>query len=275
MIEPSPASGRPATHLVLPAYTLWHRELVRFFRQPHRVASAVASPLMLWAMLGFGLNDAFVIPGEDGELIQTGYAAYFFPGALTMTLLFTAVFSTITIIDDRKEGFLQAVTVAPVARFAIVIGKVLGGASIALIHGLIFLVLWPTIGSLPSLAGAAMALVAMLILSISLTAMGLCLAWRLDSSAGFHAVMMLFLMPMWFLSGAVFPISTAPPWLAAIMRANPLTYGHALLAAGLRDDPSALPVGLPATAAIALLATAGLLVAATLIVSRRRPDGTG
>lgn len=217
--------------------TLWQRELVRFFRQRNRVIGAMATPLVFWLLLGSGLNRAFTVPASPADLstpspnAAVGYLEYFYPGTTVLILLFTAIFSTISVIEDRREGFLQAVLAAPIPRLAIVAGKVFGGASIAVIQGTLFLALWPIVGTWPGIGPMLAAVVVMFVLAAGLTALSLCLAWPMDSTAGFHAVMNLFLMPMWFLSGAVFPVSSAPLWMRVIMRANPLTYGQSALSA--------------------------------------------
>jgi ABC-2 type transport system permease protein len=169
----------------------------------------------------------------DGTPGGGNYLQYFFPGTVLMILLFTAIFSTISIIEDRREGFLQSVLVAPVPRLAIVLGKVLGGTALAFGQGLIFLLLGPLAGVRPSPAGFVLALAFMAVLSFALTALGFCIAWRMSSTQGFHAIMNLFLMPMWFLSGALFPAENAAGPLRWVMRANPLTYGLSGLRAAL------------------------------------------
>ncbi len=232
------------------------REWVRFFRQRSRVIGAFATPVIFWVLLGFGADRVFSAEGAD-----VGYRAYFFPGALVMILLFTAIFSTITVIDDRNEGFLQGVLVSPAPRSAIVLGKVLGGSAIAMVQGVLFLVLCPFIVDEPQWIGMLLALPAMLLLAIALTGLGLVMAWRMDSTAGYHALMNILLMPMWFLSGAVFPAATAPVWMKAVMAVNPLTYGHQLLSGLLLGDDA--PGGLvPMWAAAVIVAGfAGAMVA--------------
>ena len=138
--------------LWLPTMTLWQREMVRFFRQRNRVVGAMATPLVFWLLLGFGFQGAFVIRGSD-----INYLAYFFPGTVVLVIMFTAIFSTISVIEDRREGFLQGVMVAPMPRLSLVLGKVLGGASIATIQGVLFLLLWPLVGSWPGWAATAAA----------------------------------------------------------------------------------------------------------------------
>src|SRR4051812_11465719 len=221
-----------------PSFSLAHRELVRFLRQRHRIIGALATPLVFWLLIGAGMNRSFQadVPGQENN----NYLRYFFPGTVLMILLFTAIFSTISVIEDRKEGFLQGVLVAPVSRMSIVLGKILGGTMLAFGQGLIFLILAPLVGIKLTFAGVVLAVAMMLIVSFALTALGLCIAWRLNSTQGFHAIMNLFLMPMWFLSGALFPAGNAWSGLRAVMMVNPLTYGLAGLrrAMYLRDSPA-------------------------------------
>ncbi len=263
--------------------------MVRFFRQKNRVVSALVTPVLLWIGLGAGLDKAFVPVGA--QAVDTaavtdaaanglasgggvGYMAYFFPGTLSMILLFTAIFSTISVIEDRREGFMQGVLVAPIPRLAIVLGKVFGGASIAMIQALVFLLLWPLVGSFPGIGPALAAAGVLALLSIAMTAMGLCIAWPMDSTAAFHAVMMLVLMPMWFLCGAMFPVSTAQPWLRILMWANPLTYGQSVLSETLLGY-DAVQTGLPLPVDVMLMFvfTAAVLAMAVKLVGQPRKDG--
>jgi ABC-2 type transport system permease protein len=207
-----------------------------------------------------------------------GYA-HFFPGTLVMILLFTAIFATISIIEDRREGFLQGVLVAPVPRWAMMLGKVLGGAAIAMLQGVVFLLLGWLAGVLGWYSGVlsttplavCAALVLMLVISIALTALGFVIAWRMDSTQGFHAIMSVFLLPMWLLSGAFFPMDVGG-WLGAIIRINPLTYGVAGLRHYLQNGGSAAAAGLPSLTAcwlVSLAFAAVLLVAAWRIAATR------
>src|SRR5881396_1380148 len=131
------------TNMLLPSLTLWQREMVRFFRQRDRVVGALATPIVFWLLLGLGLGKSFSTPGTPAG---HGYLEYFYAGTLVMILLFTAIFSTISVIEDRREGFLQGVLVAPVGRLAIVLGKLLGGTTLAFVQGLAFLVFAPWVG---------------------------------------------------------------------------------------------------------------------------------
>jgi ABC-2 type transport system permease protein len=154
---------------------------------------------------------------------------YFYPGTIVLVILFTAIFATISIVEDRREGFLQGVMVAPVTRLSIVLGQGLGGTTLALLQGALFLLLAPLAGIALNGWAVLAALVVLFCLSFSLTNLGLMIAWRMRSIQGFHAIMNLILIPLWLLSGAFFPIAGAPVWLVWIMRLNPVTYGMTAL----------------------------------------------
>ncbi len=214
--------------------------------------------------------------GGMGRSLQFGQSAgtsihYFFPGTLVMILLFTAIFSTISIIEDRREGFLQSVLVAPVSRMAVVLGKVLGGTVLATGQGVLFLLLAPLVGFHFSPLSFLLAVIVMLIVSFALTSLGFCIAWRMSSTQGFHAIMNLFLMPMWFLSGALFPPGGAWKGLQWIMACNPLTYGLAALRQALDlQHPTAGPFGasLAVNLAISVVFAAAIYLLASLIASK-------
>ncbi|GAB4194234.1 MAG: ABC transporter permease [Phycisphaeraceae bacterium] len=256
------------------SWALWRREMVRFFREKNRVASALLTPILLWVGLGGGLNRAFSPLAPAEQTGGVGYMAYFFPGTLSMILLFTAIFSTISVIEDRREGFLQGVLVAPVPRLSIVLGKVLGGASLAMIQALIFMLFWPFVGSFPGIGSVIAAVGVLVLLAVSMTALGLCIAWPMDSTAAFHAVMMLVLMPMWFLSGAIFPVATAMPWLRVLMWLNPLTYGQAVLSRCLIGHDT-VQTGLNGSweLLLTILFAAAALTWAVRLASKPRKDG--
>lgn len=219
-----------ANYFALPAFTLWWREMVRFFRQRDRVVGAMLTPVCFWLLLGFGLGNSFKTPGApEGH----GYLEYFFAGTLVMILLFTAIFSTISVIEDRREGFLQAVLVAPVGRFAIVLGKILGGTTLAFVQGLVFLALAPLLGLHLTVESLVWLAVVMFLVSFALTGLGFVIAWQMSSTQGFHAIMNLFLIPLWLLSGALFPAAGAHVFVGWLMKINPLTYGVTALREGL------------------------------------------
>jgi ABC-2 type transport system permease protein len=212
----------PSDGIALPAFTLWWREIVRFYRQRSRVVGVIASPLLFWIVIGSGFGTSFRSGDAAG---QSNYLDYFYPGALVMILLFTSIFTMMSVIEDRKEGFLLSVLVAPVSRAAIVLGKVLGGTTLSAIQGLIFLAFAPLVGVHMTFGGFLLIALTIFLISFSLTALGFAIAWPLDSSQAFHAIINLFLIPLWLLSGALFPVSRASGWLQVLMKINPLTYG--------------------------------------------------
>ena len=218
--------ARPTTRVsagvTLPAFTLWWREIVRFYRQKGRVIGVLASPLVFWAVLGSGFGTSFRSGGGAG---QQHYLDYSYPGILILIVLFTSIFTMMSVIEDRKEGFLLSVLVAPVPRTAIVLGKVLGGTTLAAVQGLVFLVFAPFACVHLEPIQVLLVAVVVFLVSFSLTALGFAIAWPMDSSQAFHAIVNLFLIPLWLVSGALFPLSGASGWIRVIMRLNPLTYG--------------------------------------------------
>jgi ABC-2 type transport system permease protein len=219
--------GAPASAgLLLPAFTLWWREIVRFYRQTTRVIGVLASPLVFWLVIGSGFGTSFRSGGGPG---QQHYLDYFYPGAMIMIVLFTSIFTMMSVIEDRKEGFLLSVLVAPVPRSAIVLGKVLGGTTLSAIQGLIFLIFAPFAGVHLAPVQVLLVAVVVFLVSFALTALGFAIAWPMDSSQAFHGIVNLFLIPLWLVSGAMFPLTGASKWIQVIMRLNPLTYGVAAL----------------------------------------------
>ncbi|SMP56408.1 ABC-2 type transport system permease protein [Neorhodopirellula lusitana] len=212
------------------AWMLAKREWTRFFRQRNRVTAAVLQPLLFWLLFGTGLNGSFESAGGEN------FSQFFLPGTIALIVLFTAIFATISVIEDRREGFMQSVLVSPVGRFPVLLGKVLGGAAIAWVQALFFLLLVYLVGASSISSSFPMLLLMLAIIAIAMCGLGMIVAWPMESTQGFHAIMMLGLMPMWLLAGTFFPI---PAWdisgpvgeagwggwvLAGVMRANPLSY---------------------------------------------------
>jgi ABC-2 type transport system permease protein len=198
---------------------LWWRDIVRFLRQPSRLAGAFMQPIILWLVIAGGLRSTFAFPGMS----ELDYLEYFFPGVLVMMALFTAIFSTMSLIEDRHAGFMQAALVGPGTRSAVALGKMLAGATLALGQSLLFLILLPlagfTLGAVDWLA-----LIGCLALcGLAMTAAGVALAWWVDSTAGYHGLMSVLLMPAWFASGAMFPLPTDGA-VSVILRLNPMSY---------------------------------------------------
>lgn len=220
------------------AYALAKREMIRFFRQPHRVAGSLAQPLLIWGFLGAGFSPSFHAPG----LVGVSYSEYFYPGVLLMLMLFSGIFSTITVIEDRNQGLLQGVLTSPASRGSIVMGKVLGGMGVALIQTIPLLLAAPLMGLHPSIGSILLIVLGFVIACMGFTTLGLIIAWNMESTAGFHAIMSVFLMPLWMLSGALFPLDEAPLWLWGIMTANPVTYTLELIRQPLYQTPADLMV---------------------------------
>lgn len=219
----------------LPVRSSVEREIVRFYRQRGRILGSLGTPLLFWVFLASGLGAAFPSNG-----LGQSYSQLFYPGIVLLTVLFTAIFSTISLIEDRHDGFLQGVLVAPVRAGALVAGKVLGGTILALLQGTLLLVAAPFVGYHCGLVGLAQVFLALAGVSLALTSVSFFFAWRLDSVQGFHSVMNLLLMPMWLLSGSFFPVERAPLWVQPLMYVNPLTYGLDAVRQGLTGAPGTL-----------------------------------
>jgi len=254
------------TLTVLPALSLWWREIVRFYRQRTRVVGVILSPLLFWIVIGSGFGTSF---RSGGAAAEQHYLEYFYPGALIMIVLFTSIFTMMSVIEDRREGFLLSVLVAPVRRSAIVLGKVLGGATLAAIQGLVFLIFAPAIGIHIGMVQFGLVVLIVFLVSFSLTALGFAIAWPMDSTQAFHAIINLFLIPLWLLSGALFPLSGASGWVRLLMRINPLTYGVAALRSVLFPASSVGDLPLGSSLLILTIFTSVIFVVAFVMASRR------
>ncbi|GAB5441686.1 MAG: ABC transporter permease [Fuerstiella sp.] len=266
--------------LLAGAFALAQRELIRFFRQRTRVVGAIGQPIIFWILFGAGLRDSFQSPDWAAQLKRPlSYQEYFFPGIAVLIILFTAIFSTISIIEDRREGFLQGVLAAPVPRSMIVLGKVMGGTALAVLQAGLFLLVGPllsVIGLSPPLQLSAgitqvvLAVLFLILIAVELTSLGFLLAWPMNSTQGFHAVMSILLMPMWLLSGAFFPGGNSG-WLMWVIRINPLTYGVAglrrLLYDGQLPTTATLP-SMPVCLLVTVAFTIVCLMCSTLLVNR-------
>ena len=259
------------SNALLAVRALVWREVVRFLRERHRVFGALVQPLLFWAFFGAGLRASFRPPGGEGSI---SYAEYFFPGTVVLILLFTAIFSTFSLIEDRREGFLQGLLVAPIPRSSLVLGKVMGGTALALAQGLLVLGCGPLLGFRLSLQGLLGAVPILFVIAFGLTSLSFSLAWRMDSTQGFHALMTVLLMPLWLLSGAFFPAAGAPYWLRVLIGCNPLTYGMATFRRALYPAGGPATIGIPrfgpALTVTLLFAAATFAIAIALA---RRPAG--
>ena len=241
---------------------LWWREIIRFYRQPSRVAAAILSPFLFWFLIGSGVGRSFSSSGGGDN-----YLEYFFPGAILLVILFAAVFSTISIIEDRREGFLQAVMASPAPRGAIPIGKILGSATLAFVQSFLFILMGLLLGMRFPNFQMIEVVAAVALSSLLFSTLGFLMAWQFRSIQGFHAMMNLILMPMWFLSGALFSSESAAGWIRFLMHLNPLFYGHQFLVAAV-----GLKAHAEATSSVVVMVTAVLVlwILAAFQVSKKK-----
>lgn len=201
-------------------YILWLRQLKRYFRSKSRIIGSLGQPILFLLALGYGLGPVFEKAG------QGNYVNFMAPGVIAMSILFMAVFGGIEIIWDRQFGFLKETLVAPVSRTNIMIGRTLGGATVALLQGVIIFLITLIAGFRPeSLAGLPMAFFFMVLISILFTALGTGIACTLEDMQAFPIIMNFLVMPLFFLSGALFPLNGLPGPIAVITRLDPLSYG--------------------------------------------------
>lgn len=201
-------------------YILWLRQLKRFIRSKSRIIGSLGQPLLFLIALGFGFGPVFQKAGKGN------YLQFLAPGIIAMSILFTSISSGIEIIWDRQFGFLKETLVAPVPRLHIMFGKTLGGATVAVFQGIIVLGISLLVGFRPqSVDGLFFSLVFMLLTSVLFTALGTAIASRLSDMHGFQLIMNFLIMPLFFLSGAMFPVDGLPKVLKVIMIIDPLSYG--------------------------------------------------
>ena len=241
---------------------LWWRDTVLFFRQKARILGALAPPLLLWAAIGAGVTPSFQAPGTD-----VGYLEYFFPGVLVVLLMQVSVTATMSVIEDRREGFLQGVLIAPGSPAALVIGKSIGSTTVGVFHAAIFLALAPAAGfSLTSIDW--LSLFAMLgLVTLALSAAGFALAWWLDSVQAYHVVMGVVLFPLWMLSGAFFPATGQHRVMEVVLSWNPLSYALAGTRRAMYGGAMPPELGLPDIGAAAEFAVVGATTIASVVLA--------
>ena len=270
----------PSMRQLTSILALTQRELTRFLRQRTRIIGAVGQPVIFWILFGAGLRTSFRSPSWAAGLThEVTYQEYFLPGVAVLIVLFTAIFSTISIIEDRREGFLQGVLVAPVSRLSIVLSKLAAGTVLSILQAGLFLVIGPLLSSLGigteidiswSMTQMLMAGIFLMLIAAELTALGFIIAWPMNSTQGFHAIMSIVLMPMWLVSGAFFPGGDSG-WLFWLIRINPLTYGVAGLRRLLYSQPLPVTPELPSMilcVTVTAAVTASLTLLAAWMVSR-------
>lgn len=202
-------------------YILWLRQLKHYWRSKSRLIGSLGQPLLFMVAFGFGFGPMYTKASGGAN-----YMDFLAPGIVSMSILFTAIFSGLEVIWDRQFGFLKETLVAPISRTEIMVGKTLGGATIAMIQGLIVLSLTYLLGfRVPGLASLALGLVFMLLIAIFFSGLGLAIASKMKDMQGFQLIMNFLIMPTFFLSGALFPLENLPPAIYFISRIDPLTYG--------------------------------------------------
>jgi ABC-2 type transport system permease protein len=201
-------------------YILWLRELRRYFRSRAQMVASLAQPMLYLLALGFGLGPVFQKAGNGS------YLQFVAPGVIGMTVLFSSIFSGIGLLWDRQFGFLKETLVAPVPRIQIMAGKALGGATVAMLQGLLVLIVCLLVGFRPrSVTEIPMTLLFMALIAIVFASLGMAIGSKLENMQGFQLIMNFLVMPIFFLSGALFPLTNLPRVLAVITSIDPLSYG--------------------------------------------------
>ena len=200
-------------------YAIWLRDIKAMFRERSRLYGSIMRPILWLLIMGNGLRPAM----QNATGVE--YTQFIFPGVVGMTLIFSAIQSATSIIWDREFGFLREVMVAPISRGAVVLGKALGGSTQATVQGIITLLFAPLVGLYPSPTQIFNTVLLMFLIAFSLTSLGILIASRMTSFEGFGSISNFVVMPMYFLSGAVYPLEGLPLWLKALTLINPLSYG--------------------------------------------------
>ncbi len=224
-------------------YIIWYRDVLLRWRDKIRIFGTLGQPLIFLVVFGSGLGGSLknFAPGLN-------FTQFMFPGIVSMTVLMTSFMSAISIVWDREFGFLKEVLVAPVSRASVVLGKTLGGATVATAQGILMLALAPLLHVALSVKLVAILIPLMLIMAWALSGVGILIASRMKSMEGFQIVMQVIIMPMIFLSGVFFPVNNLPWWLDAVVKINPATYGvDAIrqLMLGLNSPGGLLPASAP------------------------------
>jgi ABC-2 type transport system permease protein len=217
-------------------YILWLRDVKRYWYDKPRIFASLGQPILFLFVLGTALSPAFTGPGN------VKFSEFIFPGIISMTVLFTSIFSAISIVWDREFGFLKEVLVAPISRWAIVAGKALGGSTVAVLQGCLMLLLAPLVGVRLTPVIVIESVAVMFLIALAITGLGIVIAARMKEMEGFQMVVNFVIMPIFFLSGALFPLDRLPSWLTLLTRIDPLTYGVDMLRAVMINVHSFPPV---------------------------------
>jgi ABC-2 type transport system permease protein len=203
-------------------YVLWLREMKRYFRAKSRILGSLAIPFFFLAFLGLGFN-RMAVPGVTGDV---NYIRYLVPGIIGMSLLFQSIFAGLSVLWDREFGFLKEIMVAPVSRVSIVLGRIAGGMTTALVQGLLVMAVSLLVGfRIKGVPEVLLALLFMVLVSTSFIGLGLVFASRIKDMQGYSIIMNFVVFPLFFLSGALYPLDNLPAWLRTLSYFDPLTYG--------------------------------------------------
>jgi ABC-2 type transport system permease protein len=240
-------------------WALTWRDLRRFSRDTNQILGAVARPLLWIVLMGKGLHAA--LPSVNG----IDYEHFVYAGAIAMSVLFSGMFQSISIIWDREFGFLKEVLVAPIGRATIVFGKVLAGAAVTFVQGALVVGFAPIVSIHLGVSAIAELLAVIALLSLAVTALGVVIATRMQTFEGFGVISNFVVLPLYFLSGGVFPITNLPPWMTVLVHLNPMTYGVDLMRRAL-DQPTTFPLGVD----LAVVTGFGVAMFALALVLFRR-----
>jgi len=252
---------------IYPVVILARREIIQFLRDRARVFGSIVQVAGIWLIMGFGFQSSFAVPGTPVQ--DMGYIDYLFPGMLMLVVLFSSIFGSMSIVEDRQTGFLHAALIAPISRSVLSLGTMAGGTILAFVQASLLLLAIPLTNLNPSLTELFATLGILLVVSFTFTAVGSIFAWRVKTTRGFHAVMNVLLMPLWVLSGALFPASGAHPVVRFLIEINPASYAVNALRSVLH--PGSIPhVGI-ATFGPSLAITLGTAVVIFLIATIGMP----
>jgi ABC-2 type transport system permease protein len=231
-VEPMPSAARTAhvrVSMAQAVYIIWYRDVLRFWRDRTRLLASLAQPLLYLIIFGVGLSSSLGRGAFAGKGVPASfnYTQFVYPGILGMAVLFTAIFSAMSVVWDREFGFLREILVAPISRSAVALGKALGGATQATFQGVIMLIFAPFVGVHLTVLAVIELVGLLFVLAFSLTCFGVALSARMRTMQGFQVVMNFLMMPMFFLSGSLFPLAGLPAWMTALTRFDPVAYGIA------------------------------------------------
>lgn len=237
-------------------YTIWYRNVLKYFRMKSRIIGSLGMPFFFLVIIGFGLNSAIQVPG-----MAVNYVEFIAPGIIAMSILFSSMFAGVQLVIDKQIGFLKETLVAPVSRLHLMIGQALGGATTALMQGILVMIISLFIGvNVPGISGIFISLVFMFLIGLSFTSVGIAFASRMEDTHGFQLIVNFVIFPVFFLSGALFPLERIPDWLSFLTYIDPLTYGVEGIRYGMLGTSQISPL-------LSLSALGGFLIAVLLLGS--------